>query len=500
MGTCFERVKGVRTTFHPSILTKEEIFYIFYYSVLFYRFAAGNDGDSRLIRWGLILTCRNRFAGEIALSKKMSDESKPTRKLRIPEHQPDEETTWWVVGRDTKSTSARRQAERRRRWHFYYLVVMFSLFTAAFVALGFFAIYYFLIPDSMDFFTPKGTPVVQCEMLHQGTIRDLAFSPGGRYLLSGSEDRTAILWDVETGKMVRQLAGHKEVVTSVALASNRLDSNNKDELESLVAISGSKDMYAIIWNLVSEPPVPLFRLGDQPALDDRGGHSLEVEEDLDILMPVPINGHTKGLQAVALSPTGEYALTGGNDEIAILWNVATGGRYNTIERHTDAVTAVGFNPNGRFYATASEDCKVFLWNMNDDSLFHSLSGHNGVVTSLSFSGNARSLLSGSRDHTAILWDVISGNQLQKLFALTEIMDVALSVDETYALTNMTERTAVLWKMQSGEKFLQFVSPSPIIALAMSPVTDERGVPVLVAIANSDNQIILYSTKSEKLGN
>lgn len=428
----------------------------------------------------------------------MSDESKPVRKLRIPEHRPDEETTWWVVGRDTKSTSARRQAERRRRWRFYYLVVMFSAFGLAFVALGIFSAYYFLVPDSVDFFTPKGVPVVQCEMVHKGTIRDLTFSPGGKYLLSGSEDKTAILWNVETGRMIRQLTGHKDMVTSVALASRSQDGRESDELGTLVALTGSKDMYGIIWNLHSEPPMPMFRLGEQGSLDEGRPEPLVKDEALDdLLTPVPANGHTKGVQAVALSPMGDYALTGSNDNHAILWNVSTGSRYNTVMRHTDAVTAVGFNPNGRHYVTAGEDCKVFLWNMKDDSLFHTLLGHSGTVTSIAFSGNGRTLLSGSRDHTAILWDVISGNQLQKLFAQTEVMDVALSVNEAYALTNMTERCAVLWETQSGEKLFQFVSPSPIIALAMSPMTDERGVPVLVAIANSDNQIIFYSTRKEK---
>ncbi|MDO4584406.1 MAG: WD40 repeat domain-containing protein [Planctomycetia bacterium] len=431
----------------------------------------------------------------------MSDESKPTRKLRIPEHRPDEETTWWVVGRDTKSTSARRQAEKRRRWQLCYLILMFSAFGLAFMALCLFLMYYFLVPDSVDFFTPKATPVLQCEQVHQGTIRDLAFSPGGKYLLSGSEDKTAILWSTETGRMLRRLEGHKDMVTSVALASNRLEGEDVDDWGHLVAVTGSKDMYAIVWNLLSEPPVAMFRLGERLSLDEGISESLSEDEELnDLLAPVPANGHTKGIEAVAISPTGQYALTGGNDDRAILWNVMTGSRYSTLERHADAVTAVGFNPNGRFYATAGEDCKVFLWNMKDDSLFHTLSGHSGTVTSLSFSANGRSVLSGSRDHTAILWDVISGNQLQKLFTLTEIRDVALSAQETYALTNMSERTAVLWKTQSGEKLFQFVSPSPIIALAMSPVTDERGIPVLVAIANSDNQIILYSTRSENKGN
>jgi WD40 repeat protein len=39
-------------------------------------------------------------------------------------------------------------------------------------------------------------------------VTSVAFSPDGRFALSGSLDKTLILWDVATGDRVRTFTGH----------------------------------------------------------------------------------------------------------------------------------------------------------------------------------------------------------------------------------------------------------------------------------------------------
>jgi len=49
-------------------------------------------------------------------------------------------------------------------------------------------------------------------------VWDVAFSPDGQTLASGSLDKTVILWDVSTGRKLRTLKGHTDRVLSVAFS------------------------------------------------------------------------------------------------------------------------------------------------------------------------------------------------------------------------------------------------------------------------------------------
>ena len=56
---------------------------------------------------------------------------------------------------------------------------------------------------------------------YKGTeIYDYAFVPDGKRALSGSPDKTVLLWDVETGRCLRVLEGHTYTVFSVAWSAD----------------------------------------------------------------------------------------------------------------------------------------------------------------------------------------------------------------------------------------------------------------------------------------
>jgi WD40 repeat protein len=55
---------------------------------------------------------------------------------------------------------------------------------------------------------------------HENVVRCLALSPDGKRLLTGSEDRTLRLWEVDTGKGIGIYDGHSAGVRGVAFASD----------------------------------------------------------------------------------------------------------------------------------------------------------------------------------------------------------------------------------------------------------------------------------------
>jgi WD40 repeat protein len=74
---------------------------------------------------------------------------------------------------------------------------------------------------------------------HEWTVRSVAFSPCGRFLVSGSVDTTVRVWAIENGNELCCFK-HKAPVTSVALSS-----------DSQFALTGCEDNAVYLWRLPS---------------------------------------------------------------------------------------------------------------------------------------------------------------------------------------------------------------------------------------------------------
>src|SRR5262249_53544040 len=87
---------------------------------------------------------------------------------------------------------------------------------------------------------------------HTGAVMGVALTLDGKRLLSASGDKTARLWNLETGQELRRFEGHRDSVMSVAVNS-----------DGQTFLTGSMDRPAGMWGLTGadKPVAALTKAG-----------------------------------------------------------------------------------------------------------------------------------------------------------------------------------------------------------------------------------------------
>jgi serine/threonine-protein kinase len=216
-----------------------------------------------------------------------------------------------------------------------------------------------------------------------------------------------------------------------------------------------------------------------------------------------MNGHTTVVLAVALSPDGKLALSGGDDQVGRLWDLSTGQELRQLAGHKNPVAAVAFTADSSKAVTASgqynpTDNLVRLWNVATGTEIRPASeGHQKLVTCLALTPDGKSVLSGSWDSTVRLWDLTSGKQ-QQLFQIkpnTFVTSLALSPDGNQVLIGCRETQAKnptlrLWDVPTAREVGAWHAEG-VLAVAFS--ADGRHV----ASASQDRTLRLWNLDNTK---
>jgi WD40 repeat protein len=172
-------------------------------------------------------------------------------------------------------------------------------------------------------------------------VDSLAFAPDGKLLAAGSSEGPVRLWEVATGKLKHTLKGHQGQVFALAFSPDG---------KTLVSADGSRASTIRFW----DPATGRQRLS-LPAHQQQGGE--ELRKQFEALPP------KAGVRSVAFSPDGRLLASAGQDEIILLWEVATARVICRLEKQTDGASCVAFAPGGRRLVSLTFNGTASLWDV-----------------------------------------------------------------------------------------------------------------------------------------
>jgi len=272
---------------------------------------------------------------------------------------------------------------------------------------------------------------------HNSGVRNVVFSPDGKYIATASWDNTARVWDAATGKQITVL-NHNGGVRNVTFSP-----------DGKYIATASFDNTSRVWDAATGKQIFVLK-------------------------------HDDKVKNVVFSPDGKYIATASNDNTARLWDTTTGEEIFVLE-HNDWVNNVVFSPDGKYIATASGDKTARIWDAATGKQIFVLN-HNGCVNDVVFSPDGKYIATASGDKTAHIWDAATGKQifflepdsslykyyLNDISNDVEVYDVVFSPDGKYIATARGDYKVNLWNVSTGEQIFSLKHDGLVNDVVFSP--------------------------------
>ena len=240
---------------------------------------------------------------------------------------------------------------------------------------------------------------------HDGPVNDAAFVSNTR-AITGSDDGTVALWDLETGEMLSRFEAHDAKVVDVAVSP-----------DGSRAASASWDRTIGLWRLSDGEMLARLKGHTGPVnavgFSEDGAHLYSGSYDGSIRVwhadgrsetPIrPIIEYGWGINAMEVLPDEQIAFGAQNGDVRVI--NAEGKEIKILAPHEGPALALALSPTEEVLATGGADGAIRLWRTDNWAVGESYTNPTGPVWTIAFK-TAGQLYYGGLDDFAIHWSAV----------------------------------------------------------------------------------------------
>ncbi|MCP4543133.1 MAG: protein kinase [Chloroflexi bacterium] len=316
---------------------------------------------------------------------------------------------------------------------------------------------------------------------HEEYVNTVQWSQDRMHILTSSKDRTAKVWDANSGEELLTLSGHQDRVQSAVW------SPSEDRI-----VTASWDGTAKVWDAITGEELVTFARHHDWVIEAEwspdGTRIATVSPDGPARVWDPITGEeffslraivvqigTVRVGGLAWSPSGDRIVTAGMDGTARVWDATTGEKVSDF-RHGGILEDPIWSPDGTHIATASwEDDTVKVWDAATGEELLTFSGHTLDVRSVTWSPSGETIISTDDDGNAKIWDAATGDELLDLYPKNHtsitIAGAVWSPSGDRVATRSFDGTAIVWDAITGAELFVARHAGFVHSLAWSPSGD-----------------------------
>ena len=278
----------------------------------------------------------------------------------------------------------------------------------------------------------KNNALLHTIIAHNKPVSCVAISRDGKFLASGSQDKSIQLWQLNTVQAIGTLNGHKNSINCLFWLDNHR-----------TLISGSEDKTIKFWDLAFRKNVYTF--GSK------------------------FSGHTQGVNALSIDSEHNHLISMGNDCTIKTWDLKQGRAINSVNFPEQTFTCLALTKDNQFFCSGSLEKQLRIRSIQSGQVVRSIRGDSGVL-SLAFSPDGNLLATGGFDCKITLWDITTGQKIYNLTGhLDRVCSLVFSIDGRFLASGSWDKTIKLWKLNNGQEIRTFTGHSDKVScIAIAP--------------------------------